>query len=67
MTPEAPASAESNRWAVLALLGVAQLMVVLDGTIVNIALARHAIANCHYVDYAEVVVIVGTRGSARSD
>jgi EmrB/QacA subfamily drug resistance transporter len=27
-----------NRWAVLALLGVAQLMVVLDSTIVNIAL-----------------------------
>ena len=27
-----------NRWAVLALLGVAQLMVVLDGTIVNTAL-----------------------------
>ena len=35
----APApSAEPNRWAVLALLGVAQLMVVLDSTIVNIAL-----------------------------
>ena len=31
--PSAP-----NRWAVLALLGVAQLMVVLDATIVNIAL-----------------------------
>jgi EmrB/QacA subfamily drug resistance transporter len=31
-------SAEPNRWAVLALLGVAQLMVVLDSTIVNIAL-----------------------------
>ena len=30
--------AEPNRWAVLALLGVAQLMVVLDATIVNIAL-----------------------------
>ena len=29
---------ESNRWAVLALLGTAQLMVVLDSTIVNIAL-----------------------------
>jgi EmrB/QacA subfamily drug resistance transporter len=35
--PSAPAS-EPNRWAVLALLGVAQLMVVLDSTIVNIAL-----------------------------
>jgi EmrB/QacA subfamily drug resistance transporter len=33
-----PAAVESNRWAVLALLGVAQLMVVLDATIVNIAL-----------------------------
>src|SRR5581483_3421410 len=33
-TPLAPA----NRWAVLALLGIAQLMVVLDATIVNIAL-----------------------------
>ena len=30
--------AEPNRWAVLALLGVAQLMVILDSTIVNIAL-----------------------------
>ena len=30
--------AEGGRWAVLALLGVAQLMVVLDATIVNIAL-----------------------------
>jgi EmrB/QacA subfamily drug resistance transporter len=29
---------EPNRWAVLVLLGVAQLMVVLDATIVNIAL-----------------------------
>ena len=32
--PKPPAS----RWAVLALLGVAQLMVVLDATIVNVAL-----------------------------
>jgi EmrB/QacA subfamily drug resistance transporter len=31
-------NAEPNRWAVLALLGTAQLMVVLDATIVNIAL-----------------------------
>jgi EmrB/QacA subfamily drug resistance transporter len=29
---------DPNRWAVLALLGVAQLMVVLDATIVNVAL-----------------------------
>jgi EmrB/QacA subfamily drug resistance transporter len=33
-----PEHDEPNRWAVLALLGVAQLMVVLDATIVNIAL-----------------------------
>jgi len=31
-------AAEPHRWAVLALVGVAQLMVVLDSTIVNIAL-----------------------------
>ena len=36
-TPE-PSARPANRWAVLALLGVAQLMVVLDATIVNIAL-----------------------------
>jgi MFS family permease len=35
---EAADQAEPSRWAVLALLGVAQLMVVLDVTIVNIAL-----------------------------
>jgi EmrB/QacA subfamily drug resistance transporter len=35
---ESQRGAEPNRWAVLALLGVAQLMVVLDATIVNIAL-----------------------------
>ena len=33
-----PATAEPNRWRVLALLSVAQLMVVLDATIVTIAL-----------------------------
>jgi EmrB/QacA subfamily drug resistance transporter len=39
-TSSAPSSAvpAPNRWAILALLGVAQLMVVLDATIVNIAL-----------------------------
>jgi EmrB/QacA subfamily drug resistance transporter len=35
-TPESTSA--PNRWAVLALLGVAQLMVVLDATIVNVAL-----------------------------
>jgi EmrB/QacA subfamily drug resistance transporter len=33
-----PGAPSPNRWAVLALVGVAQLMVVLDATIVNIAL-----------------------------
>jgi EmrB/QacA subfamily drug resistance transporter len=35
---DSPSAAEPNRWVVLALLGIAQLMVVLDATIVNIAL-----------------------------
>ena len=38
MPDAADASPAPNRWLVLALLGVAQLMVVLDSTIVNIAL-----------------------------
>ncbi len=38
MPERATPASEPNRWAVLALLGVAQLMVVLDSTIVNIAL-----------------------------
>jgi EmrB/QacA subfamily drug resistance transporter len=38
ITSDAGRAAAPNRWAVLALLGTAQLMVVLDGTIVNIAL-----------------------------
>jgi EmrB/QacA subfamily drug resistance transporter len=38
MSSASPPAAAPNRWAVLALLGVAQLMVVLDSTIVNIAL-----------------------------
>jgi EmrB/QacA subfamily drug resistance transporter len=37
-TSPSPAAREPSRWAILALLGVAQLMVVLDATIVNIAL-----------------------------
>src|ERR1700754_451321 len=43
MTHENPHHA--RRWAILALLGVAQLMVVLDATIVNIALpsAQHSL------------------------
>ena len=44
-SPSRPAVSSPNRWAVLAVLGVAQLMVVLDATIVNIALpsAQHAL------------------------
>ncbi|HEY3945893.1 MAG TPA: MFS transporter [Solirubrobacteraceae bacterium] len=44
-SPARPAVSSPNRWAVLAVLGVAQLMVVLDATIVNIALpsAQHAL------------------------
>ena len=38
ISPAPPTIPRPNRWAVLALLGVAQLMVVLDATIVNIAL-----------------------------
>jgi EmrB/QacA subfamily drug resistance transporter len=38
MTSTTPGTRSPNRWAVLALLGIAQLMVVLDATIVNIAL-----------------------------
>ncbi len=37
-SPDPTRFAPANRWAVLAVLGVAQLMVVLDATIVNIAL-----------------------------
>jgi EmrB/QacA subfamily drug resistance transporter len=37
-SPDTSRIPRPNRWAVLALLGVAQLMVVLDATIVNIAL-----------------------------
>ena len=36
--PNSPSPTAPNRWAILALVGVAQLMVVLDSTIVNIAL-----------------------------
>ena len=38
MVSPTPPTAERNRWAVLVLIAVAQLMVVLDSTIVNIAL-----------------------------
>ena len=37
-SPATGSGVPANRWAVLALVGVAQLMIVLDVTIVNIAL-----------------------------
>jgi EmrB/QacA subfamily drug resistance transporter len=43
--PQSPS--QPNRWAVLALLGVAQLMVVLDVTVVNVALPS-AQASLHF-------------------
>jgi MFS family permease len=43
--PSTPSTVHERRWLILAMLGVAQLMVVLDATIVNIALpsAQHAL------------------------
>jgi EmrB/QacA subfamily drug resistance transporter len=38
MTPETSSKQHERRWLILAMVGVAQLMVVLDATIVNIAL-----------------------------
>src|ERR1700742_2893377 len=48
-TADTRSTRSPSRWAILALLGVAQLMVVLDATIVNIALpsAQHAL---HFTD-----------------
>jgi EmrB/QacA subfamily drug resistance transporter len=46
----------ARRWAILVLLGIAQLMVVLDATIVNIALPS-AQANLHFSDDARQWVI----------
>jgi EmrB/QacA subfamily drug resistance transporter len=45
MTPETASKQHERRWLILAMVGVAQLMVVLDATIVNIALpsAQHAL------------------------
>src|SRR3954465_7045249 len=37
-TGTSPDTADSRRWWILAVLGIAQLMVVLDGTIITIAL-----------------------------
>jgi EmrB/QacA subfamily drug resistance transporter len=48
-TSAPPHSTDRRRWAILAVLGIAQLMVVLDATVVNIALpsAQHAL---HFSD-----------------
>jgi EmrB/QacA subfamily drug resistance transporter len=45
MNPETSSKQHERRWLILAMVGVAQLMVVLDATIVNIALpsAQHAL------------------------
>ncbi len=45
MSPNTSPTQHERRWLILAMLGVAQLMVVLDATIVNIALpsAQHAL------------------------
>jgi EmrB/QacA subfamily drug resistance transporter len=45
MSPETSSKQHERRWLILAMVGVAQLMVVLDATIVNIALpsAQHAL------------------------
>src|ERR671929_1065708 len=53
-----PPLTSSRRWWILALLGVAQLMVVLDATIVNIALpsAQHALG---FSDDARQWVVTG--------
>ena len=54
MTTSTKTRSEPNRWAVLALLGVAQLMVVLDATIVNIALPSAQTASAFLDDQPAV-------------
>ena len=50
---------EPNRWAVLALLSVAQLMVVLDATIVTIAIpSAQPPSESSYITITAVVRIV---------
>src|SRR5947209_7487126 len=48
-TPAAPATGHDRRWLALAVIGVAQLMIILDASIVNIALP-HAQAALHISD-----------------
>jgi len=47
--PAAPAAGRDRRWLALAVIGVAQLMIILDASIVNIALP-HAQAALHISD-----------------
>jgi len=54
----AEGSQDARRWWILALLGIAQLMVVLDATIVNIALP-HAQAALHFSDTDRQWVVTG--------
>jgi EmrB/QacA subfamily drug resistance transporter len=56
--PPTPDPHHAKRWWILALLGVAQLMVVLDATIVNIALPS-AQAALHFSDDARQWVVTG--------
>ena len=44
VTQDQPTAPADRRWMILAVVGVAQLMVVLDSTIVNIALPSAQLA-----------------------
>src|SRR5256885_11985154 len=43
-TPAAPAAGRDRRWLALAVIGVAQLMIILDASIVTIALPHAQVA-----------------------
>ncbi len=74
LTSVASAGREPNRWAVLALLGVAQLMVILDATIVTIALpsaqkalgfsteSRQWIVTAYAVSFGSLLLLGGKLG-----
>jgi EmrB/QacA subfamily drug resistance transporter len=73
-TSVASTDREPNRWAVLALLGVAQLMVILDATIVTIALpsaqkalgfsteSRQWIVTAYAVSFGSLLLLGGKLG-----
>ena len=64
----------ARRWAILAVLGIAQLMVVLDATIVNIALpsaqrdlgfsndSRQWIVTAYALAFGSLLLLGGRRG-----